>query len=164
MEVCPYRYFWWCRYLWGPWVSFGTTDEFSVRVTKLLQGVVSYELTAYLSVFDLFLTQWVMALMNVNHRQLWITKLSKTWLYKYWSLCLSFVDCESLPELNSPDYLLYVRLTWMIQWVLAIYLWGVVVVILLLIVGLCSLCEGRTSFCIGPLENSAYSYLCYNLL
>ena len=32
------------------------TDEFSVRVTKLLQGLVSDELTAYLPVFNLFLT------------------------------------------------------------------------------------------------------------
>ena len=32
------------------------TDEFSVRVTKLLQGLVSHELTAYLSVSDVFLT------------------------------------------------------------------------------------------------------------
>ena len=28
---------------------------------KILQGLVSHELTAYLSVFDLFLTQWIMA-------------------------------------------------------------------------------------------------------
>ena len=35
MEVHPYSYFWWCGYFWGPWVSFVTTDEFSVRVTKI---------------------------------------------------------------------------------------------------------------------------------
>ena len=22
MKVCPYSYFWWCGYFWGPWVSF----------------------------------------------------------------------------------------------------------------------------------------------
>ena len=58
MAVSSYSYFPWCGYFRGPWVSFLTTDEFSVRVTKkLLQGLVSYELTAYLSVFDLLLTQ-----------------------------------------------------------------------------------------------------------
>ena len=31
--------------------------EFSYRVTKLLQGLVSHEFTAYLSVFNLFFTQ-----------------------------------------------------------------------------------------------------------
>ena len=36
MEVCPYSYFWWCGYFWGPSVSVVTTDEFWVRVTKLL--------------------------------------------------------------------------------------------------------------------------------
>ena len=30
--------------------------EFSVRVTKLFQGLVSHQLTAYFSIFNLFLT------------------------------------------------------------------------------------------------------------
>ena len=34
MEVRPYSYFQWCGYFLGPWDSFVTTDEFSVRVTK----------------------------------------------------------------------------------------------------------------------------------
>ena len=35
-------------------MSFVMTDEFSVRSQKLLQGLVSHELTAYLSIFNLF--------------------------------------------------------------------------------------------------------------
>ena len=35
MEVCPYIYFRWCGYFQGTWVSFVTTEEFSVRVTKI---------------------------------------------------------------------------------------------------------------------------------
>ena len=35
MEVHPYNYFWWCGYFWGPWESIITTDEFSVKVTKI---------------------------------------------------------------------------------------------------------------------------------
>ena len=35
MEVCPYSYFRWCAYFWRPRVSFVTTDEFSLRVTKI---------------------------------------------------------------------------------------------------------------------------------
>ena len=31
---------------------------------KLLQGLVARELAAYLSVFDLFLTQWIMAILS----------------------------------------------------------------------------------------------------
>ena len=54
MEVCPCSYFQWCVYFWGLWVSFVTTDEFLVRIKNLLQGLVSHELTVYLSVFDLF--------------------------------------------------------------------------------------------------------------
>ena len=33
MEVYPYSYFQWCGYI-SPWVSFVTTDKFSIRVTK----------------------------------------------------------------------------------------------------------------------------------
>ena len=57
MKVCPYSFFWRCEYFQGPWVSFVMTDEFLVRVKTLLQGLVSHELTAYFSVFNLFLTQ-----------------------------------------------------------------------------------------------------------
>ena len=35
IEVRPYSYFRWCGYFCGPCVSFVTTDEFSVRVTKI---------------------------------------------------------------------------------------------------------------------------------
>ena len=35
IEVRPYSYFWWCGYFWGPWVSFVTTDEFLMSVTKI---------------------------------------------------------------------------------------------------------------------------------
>ena len=39
MEVCPYSYFQWCKYFSGPWVSFVTTNEFSVRVTKIISRI-----------------------------------------------------------------------------------------------------------------------------
>ena len=50
MEVCPYSYFRSCGYFRGPWVSFVTADEFSVRVTKI-QRFGSHDLTGYLSVY-----------------------------------------------------------------------------------------------------------------
>ena len=46
MEVCPHCYFWWCGYSWS-------RDASSVKVTKLFQGSVSHEFTAYLSCFYL---------------------------------------------------------------------------------------------------------------
>ena len=39
MEVHPCSYFQWCGYFWGPWVSFLTSDEFSVRVTKITSRI-----------------------------------------------------------------------------------------------------------------------------
>ena len=59
MEVCPSSYFWWWGYFWGPWVSFVLVDSH-----KNLQGFVSQGLTAYLSVFNLLLTQWIMAILS----------------------------------------------------------------------------------------------------
>ena len=52
MEICPYSYFQWCEYFWGPWVSFVSTDEFS-ESQKLLQGFASHALTVYLSILNL---------------------------------------------------------------------------------------------------------------
>ena len=74
---------------------------------KLHQGLVSHELTAYLSVFDLFLTEWIVAILSKGckpdnfepHNSL---KLSFTNIR---GLCSNFVECESFLESNSPDIL-----------------------------------------------------------
>ena len=74
---------------------------------KLYQGFVSHDLTACLSVFNLFLTQWIMGILSKgckpdnfeSHNSL---KLSFT---NIWGLCSDFVDCESFLESNSPDIL-----------------------------------------------------------
>ena len=79
MEVRPYSYFWRCRYFWGTWLSFLTTDEFSMRVTKLLQWLVSHKHTAYLSIFNLFRLNelWPYNQRHVN-QIIWIAKLPKS--------------------------------------------------------------------------------------
>ena len=74
---------------------------------KLLQGLLSHELTAYLSAFSLFLTQWIMAILSKGsktdnfepHNSL---KLS---FMNIWDLWSNFVECESFLESNSPDIL-----------------------------------------------------------
>ena len=74
---------------------------------KLLQGLVSHELTAYVSVFNLFLTQWIMAILwkgwqadnSEPHNS---PKLNFT---NIWDLCSNFVKCESFLESNCPDIL-----------------------------------------------------------
>ena len=74
---------------------------------KLLQGLVSHELTAYLSVFNLFLTQWIMAILSKgckpdnfeSHNSL---KLSFT---NICGLPSKFVECKSFLESNFPDIL-----------------------------------------------------------
>ena len=39
MELRPYSFFLWWGYFWSPWVSFVTTGEFSVRVTKITSRI-----------------------------------------------------------------------------------------------------------------------------
>ena len=57
MWKCVYSYFQWCRYFQDAWVSFVLTDEFSGRVTKN----TSHSTFLF---FDLFLTQWIMAVLS----------------------------------------------------------------------------------------------------
>ena len=72
---------------------------------KLLWVLVSHELTAYLSVFDLFLTQFIMAILSKGckpdkfepHNSL---KISFT---NVWGFHSNFVECESFLEPNSPE-------------------------------------------------------------
>ena len=74
---------------------------------KLLQGSVSHELTVHLSVFDPFLTQWIMAILSKgskpdnfeSHNSL------KFSFMNICGLCLNFVECEFFLESNSPDIL-----------------------------------------------------------
>ena len=39
IELCPYSYFRCCGCFRGPWVLFVTTDEFSVRFTKITSSI-----------------------------------------------------------------------------------------------------------------------------
>ena len=74
---------------------------------KLLHGLVSHELTTYLSNFNLFLTQLIIVILSKGckpdnfepHNSL---KLSFT---NIWGLRSNFVECESFLESNSPDIL-----------------------------------------------------------
>ena len=92
MEVCLCSCFWWCGHYRGQ---------------KLLQWLLSHELTAYLSVFNLFLTQWIMAILSKGclpdtfkrHNCL------KHSFKNIWDLHSNFVECESSLESNSPDIL-----------------------------------------------------------
>ena len=82
---------------------------------KLLQGLVSHKLTAYLSVFNLILTQWNMAILskgckpeNFNpHNSL---KLSFT---NIWGFRSSFVECESFLGSNSHSCSMWDKLGWL---------------------------------------------------
>ena len=70
---------------------------------KLLQGLVSHELTAYLSVSDLFLSQWIMAILSMgcktdNFESHNSPKVSFT---NIWGLHSNFAECEAFLQSNS---------------------------------------------------------------
>ena len=95
---------------------------------KILQGLVFHEFTAYLSVFDLFLTQRIKVILSKrckkdNFESHNCLKLS---FINIRGLCSNFVECESLLQLNSLEFLLYVKQTWMNQLILEISLWGII--------------------------------------
>ena len=74
---------------------------------KLLQTLVSHELTAYLSVFNLFWTQWIMGILSKgckpgNFEPYNSVKLG---FANIWGICSNFVECESFIESNFPDIL-----------------------------------------------------------
>ena len=54
MKLRPCSCFRWSGYFRGPWMLFVTTDEFSVKVTKITLRLMSHELIAYFSIFNLF--------------------------------------------------------------------------------------------------------------
>ena len=166
MEVCPYSYFWWYRYFQIPWMSFVMTDEVSVRSQKLLQVLVSHKLTACFSVFNLFLTQWIMAILwkgckpdNFEpHNSL---KLSFTNIL---GLCSSFVECESSLETNSPDILALceTNLDDSIDsgsFSVSSYLPLIRKDSLTHIAWSCSLCERRAFFCTGLISRKLWGFL-----
>ena len=82
-----------------------------------------HELTVYLSVFDLFLTQRIMAILSKgckpdNFESQISLKLSFTNIR---DRCSNFVECESFLESNSPEILALCK-TNMTQVILAISL------------------------------------------
>ena len=132
---------------------------------KFLQKLVSHELTAYLSVLNLFLTQWIMALCKLDifesHNSL---KLSFT---NIWGLHSYFFECESFLEWNLWHFCsMWDKLWWLIWFwqflserlsslnlkrLYYSYAWS------------CSLCERRTFFCKGLVSRKLFvdSYLCF---
>ena len=80
---------------------------------KLLQGLVPHKLTAYLSAFDLFLTQRLMAMLSKgckpdNFESLYKKNLANSLWLTFTNICglrSNFVECQSFPEPNSPDIL-----------------------------------------------------------
>ena len=121
--------------------------------------------SAYFSVFDLFFTQWIMAILSKgckvdgfqSHGSLKLSFTSIQVLY------LNFVECKFFLESNSPDILALCEklgwLNWFWQFLnegflplhrkdFATHAWS------------CSSCEGRTSFCTRLNSRKLCRFLC----
>ena len=107
MEMCCCSYFQWCGYFWGPWVSFFTTDAFSVGVTRITSRAdVSWTHSLPFCFWPIF-KFWIVAILSKgckpdNFESQNSPKLS---IANICGFCLNFIECESFREWNSPDIL-----------------------------------------------------------
>ena len=72
---------------------------------KLLQGLVSHELTAYLSIFNLYKLNKLWPYYQKHVNQIILNNSLKLSFTNIWGRCLNFVDCEFCLDSNSPDIL-----------------------------------------------------------
>ena len=119
--------------------------------------MVSHELAAYLSCFNLFLTQWTIAILSKGCKPDNFESHNSHTLTNIRGLCSNLVECESFLESNFPDIV-----AWFWQFLCDglssftpkelcySYAWS------------CSLCKGRTGQDLY-LENSTDSYFCFRL-
>ena len=130
---------------------------------------MSYELTGYLSVFSLFLTQWIMAILSKG------CKPNKIGLYSSLKLNFTnirglhsdFAEYKSFLESNS----LYILVLCETKLDDSINSGNISVTGYLLLIRKdfithawsCSLCEKRTSFCAGLISRKLCEFLCYRL-
>ena len=115
MDVCPYSYFPWCGHFRGPWLSFVTTDEFSVRV-KEITSMIGVSWTHRLPFwFWLFfnIMKWPYYQkdenqINLNHKTLWNLALPIFEVFVRISLNVNlffnhFPDIPALCDTNLDD-------------------------------------------------------------
>ena len=95
---------------------------------KLLQGLMSHELVTYFSVFNLFLTLWIITILSKgskpdNFEPRNSLKCS-LWIFETFMLFLLNVNLFLNKTLLR--FLCSVRQTWATQLILAISLWGII--------------------------------------
>ena len=99
--------FCWCRYFSGPWVSFVTTDEFLVRVTKITSKIGvswTHSLPFY---FQPISTKWIMIILSKECKldKFELRNPLKLSFTNIWDLWSNFADLKFSLESNSPDIL-----------------------------------------------------------
>ena len=112
----------WCGYFWGNWVTFITTDEFSVRVTKITSRIgvswthslsfyflTNLNLMNYVTYLNLIMAILSLACKPDNFEFHNTLKPSFTNIQR---LCLNFIGCESFFESNSPYILALCETNW----------------------------------------------------
>ena len=116
-------------------------------------------------VFNLFLTQWIMAILleRCKPDNFQTQNSLKISFMNIQGLCSNFVECESFFESNSLDILALWEQTWMTQLILGISLWGTILFnpkrFYYSYTWSCNLCERRTSFCTGLISRKLCRFL-----
>ena len=102
-------------------VSFDTTDEFSVSVKKITSRTVPHELTARLSIFNLFKLNELWPYYKNHVNQIFCLA---SWISETFVRILLIANLSLNQTLLT--FLLCVRQTWMTQLILVISLWEVI--------------------------------------
>ena len=92
----------WCVYLWGPWVSLGMIDEFSLRATKITSRIdIPWTHSLPFCFWPIFNYEWIILSKGCKRHNLSHNSLKLSFI-NIWGLQLNFV---SFLQLISPDIL-----------------------------------------------------------
>ena len=121
MEMCCCSYFQWCGYFWDPWVSFVTTDTFSVGVTRITSRTDVSWTHSLPFCFDLFLSSelWPYYQKDVNQATSNHKILQNLALQIFVAFAWILVNVNLSLSETLLTYLFYTRQTWMTQLILA---------------------------------------------
>ena len=152
MGVCHYSNFQYCRYFLCPWMSFVTTDDLSVMITKITSRIgVSWTHSLPFWFWPILILKWSYYQKKVNqitsnHTTLWNSALPILEVFGWISLDVNpslnqtpWHTCSIWDKLGWLDWFWQFLCVWLTSFNPQGFCYSYS----------CSLCKGRTFFCMG---------------